>query len=589
MKSMHPLLRLIQYSAKYKAQIYSAAFFSLLNKLFDILPEVLIGVAVDIVVKQQDSVLAAFGIKNVITQIVVLGIITAIIWTLESLTQYLYSLKWCYLAQNIQHDMRIEAYAHVQKLELEYFENKAMGNVISILNDDINQLERFLNDSVNQIIQIAASTILIALIFFAISAKIALLSFLPIPLILIGSFYFRKKLAPRYLNVRNKVGGVSSKLNNNLAGIATIKSFTAETYEINQIEQLSNQYKMANQEVIILSAAITPVIRMAVMLGFLIALIYGGILTFEDKIQISSYSILIFLSQRLLWPLTYLATVIDNYQRSMASVNRVMDLINTPVNIIDGDQELAKASKGAIIFDQVTFGYQGRKSMFKRLSFAVSPGETIAFVGNTGSGKSTIVKLLLRFYEVNSGTILIDYVNIKNLSLHSLRSKIGLVSQDTLLIDGTIAENIAYGSFHATREQIIEVARLAEADKFIQFLPQGYDTHIGERGQKLSGGQRQRIALARTILKNPSILILDEATSALDNKTEAAVQHALDSVAKNRTTIVIAHRLSTVVKADKIHVLKHGQIVETGTHQQLLDQNGIYSDLWRLQLRENAE
>ncbi|MFN7094867.1 MAG: ABC transporter ATP-binding protein, partial [Burkholderiales bacterium] len=383
-------------------------------------------------------------------------------------------------------------------------------------------------------------------------------------------------------------GLVNSKLNNNLAGIATIKSFTTEQYEVTQVANLSNQYRDANKAAIVLSAAITPVIRMAVMVGFLVALIYGGILTLDGKIAISSYSILIFLSQRLLWPLTYLAGVIDTYQRAMAAANRVLDLINTPILIADGLLELPKSAPGHIKFDKVSFGYTGRKNMFQHLSFEVNPGQTIAFVGSTGSGKSTLVKLLLRFYEVKSGQILIDNLDINQLKLASLRSNISLVSQETFLIDGTIAENIAYGSFSASMEQIITVAKIADADRFINQLPQGYHTSIGERGQKLSGGQRQRIALARAILKDPAILILDEATSALDNQTESIVQQALDKVVKGRTTIVIAHRLSTIVNADKIHVLQHGKIVEAGNHETLLRNNGLYANLWRLQLREGS-
>ena len=583
---MHPLIKLLHYSGKYRKDIWLASLYSILNKLFDILPEVLIGVAVDIVVKRQHSLLSHIGITNVSEQIVVLGAITAMIWILESLFQYLYSLKWCYLAQNIQHDMRIDTYNHVQNLPMEYFENKALGNMMSILNDDINQLERFLNDGVNQILQIFISTVVITLIFFIISTKIALLTFIPIPLILLGSFYFRKKLAPRYLNVRNQAGLVNSKLNNNLSGISTIKSFATEEHEVQALNKLSTAYNNANKKAIVMSAAITPVIRMAIMVGFLISLIYGGILTLNGTIQVASYSILIFLSQRLLWPLTYLATVIDTYQRSMASINRVMDVLNTHPNIIGGNKELNSACSGAIQFDEVSFAYPLRKTLLHKLSFAVSPGETIAFVGSTGSGKSTLVKLLMRFYDVSSGSILIDYTNIKQYSLKSLRQSIGLVSQETFLIDGTIAENISYGTFNATMTEIINAAKIANIDNFIQSLADGYNTHIGERGHKISGGQRQRIALARAIIKNPAILILDEATSSLDNKTESLIQQSLEKVKQGRTTIIIAHRLSTIVNAHKIHVLAKGKIVESGTHIQLLENNGIYTDLWNLQLHE---
>lgn len=583
---MHPLLKLFRYSGKYRKDIIIASLYSLLNKSFDILPEVLIGVAVDVIVKRQDSLLAKIGIHDVKWQIVILGLFTGLTWVLESLFQYLYSLKWCYLAQHLQHDMRLDAYSHVQKLELEYFENQATGNLMAILNDDINQLERFINDGINQILQIISSTIIISIIFFMISAEVAVLSFLPMPLIVIGVFYFRKKLAPRYLSVRNSAGELNSKLNTNLSGLPIIKAFVTEIHELSQITKLSQKYADANKKAIIMSAAVTPVIRMAVMLGFLGALIYGGLLTIDGKIEVASYSILIFLSQRLLWPLTYLAQVTDMYQRSMAAINRVMGLLNAPIHIVSGPNQLMLPCRGEIEFNKVDFAYHERDKLFSDLSFNVKSGETVAFVGSTGSGKSTIVKLLLRFYSYNSGKILIDNQEITSLQLAELRQQIGLVSQDTFLIDGTIADNIAYGTFEATSEEITRVAKLAEADGFINQLPEGYNTLVGERGQKLSGGQRQRIALARAIIKNPAILILDEATSALDSQTEDLIQKAMEHVAKDRTTIVIAHRLSTIVNADKIHVLEHGRIIESGTHDELIGLNGHYANLWNLQLKE---
>lgn len=582
---MHPLIKLFRYSKKYRGDIFLATLYSLMNKIFDIFPEILIGVAVDVVVKQKDSMLAHLGIHDVITQIVCLGLFTGLIWILESSFQYLYSIKWCYLAQHLQHDMRMDAYNHIQQLELDYFENKATGNLMAVLNDDINQLERFINDGVNQIIQIVASTVIIGAIFFVISTKVAILSFMPMPLIAIGVFFFRNKLAPRYRRLRNAVGVLNAKLNTNVSGIATIKSFTTENYEANKVKEFSQEYVNANKQAILLSAAATPIIRIIIMCGFLVSLIYGGILTIDKQIAVASYSILIFLSQRLLWPLNQLGQVTDMYQRSMASINRVMELLASPIKITAGTDNLQTPCAGKIEFKEVSFAYLGREKLFDNLSLTIPAGKIVAFVGNTGSGKSTIIKLILRFYDYARGKILVDNQEIKNLRLKALRQEIGLVSQETFLIDGTIAENIAYGSFNASHEEIVLVATLVEADEFIAKLPAGYNTIIGERGQKLSGGQRQRLALARAIIKNPAILILDEATSALDNHTEDLIQKAMQMVTRGRTTIVIAHRLSTIVNADIIYVMEHGKIIETGNHQQLLAANGHYAYLWNLQLR----
>jgi ATP-binding cassette subfamily B protein len=294
--------------------------------------------------------------------------------------------------------------------------------------------------------------------------------------------------------------------------------------------------------------------------------------------------VLVFLTQRLLWPLTRLGETLDQYQRAMASTTRVMNLLDTPIEMHPGDIPLPVTQvRGELEFNDVSFAYQGRTPVIENLSLHIPAGKTIAIVGSTGSGKSTLVKLLLRLYEVHSGTITLDGIEIHKLQLRDLRRAIGLVSQDVFLFHGTVKENIAYGSFDATLAEVMAAAEIAEAHEFINRLPQGYDTIVGERGQKLSGGQQQRIAIARAILKNPPVLILDEATSAVDNETEAAIQRSLEKITKNRTTIAIAHRLSTVRNADCIYVMEYGKLVEQGRHEELLEQQGIYASLWRVQ------
>jgi ATP-binding cassette subfamily B protein len=596
MPPIHPLKKLLSYAGAYKRDFRLAALYSFLNKFFDILPEVLIGVAVDIVVNGDKSflakkVLGGFGITDTWHQLMLLGALNALIWGGESWFEYLLSIKWRKLAQNLQHDLRLDTYSHVQKLEMAYFENQRTGNLMSILNEDINQMERFLNGGANQIIQVVCSSIMVSAVFFALQPSLAVISLLPVPAILFGAFWFQKRLAPRYAEVREAAGDVSARLNNNLLGLATIKAFATESFETQHIAQASDAYRTANQRAIAISAAITPVIRMAILAGFTATLVYGGWLTLHGDLAVGAYSVLVFLTQRLLWPLTGLADVADMYQRSMSAIDRAMNLLNTPINIsYEGAHLAAQQVRGELRFEEVQFSYDKNNEIatLKNINLTIPAGKTIAFVGSTGSGKSTLVKLLLRFYSAQSGRILLDDQAIDELNLQDLRRSIGYVAQDSFLTDGTIADNIAYGVSGVSEEAIADAAKAAEATEFIQKFPLGFATQIGERGQKLSGGQRQRLALARAILKNPPILILDEATSAVDNETEAAIQRSLDIVSRNRTTIVIAHRLSTIRHADCIHVMESGEIIESGTHDQLLALNGGYASLWRLQTGEKA-
>ena len=583
-KPVHPLQQLLKYGRRYRLKTWLASICSFLNKLFDLAPPALIGIAVDVVVKQQDSILAQWGIKDVFWQLAIITGLSAIIWALESIFEYAYDYLWRNLAQDIEHDLRLEAYSHLQELELAYFEERSTGGLISILNDDINQLERFLDGGANEVIQVMTTVIVIGAAFFAASPAVAVLSMLPIPLIIWGSIAFQNRLAPLYTDVREKVSFLNGQLSNNLSGITTIKSFTSEDYETGRIETQSEAYRQSNRKAIVLSAAFIPLIRIVIFLGFIATLFLGGLEVVAGRLSVGTYSVLVFLTQRLLWPLTRLGDTMDRYQRAMASTNRVMNLLDTPIAIRTGDIRLPVSSiKGALEFKNVTFYYNQRKPILQYFSLTLAAGKTTAIVGATGSGKSTLVKLILRLYEVQYGQIYLDGIELTSLNLKDLRRAIGLVSQDVFLFHGTVAENIAYGSFEASNREIVNAAKIAEADEFIAQLPDGYKTIVGERGQKLSGGQRQRIAIARAVLKNPPILILDEATSAVDNETEAAIQRSLERITKNRTTIAIAHRLSTVRNADCIFVMDEGRVIESGQHEQLLEHDGVYASLWRVQ------
>ena len=590
MASPSPLQRLLRTLQPHRRLVWLAASCSVLNKLFDLAPPVLIGLAVDVVVQQNDSWLAALGVVTVPGQLGVLAVLSFLIWSAESLVEYLYALLWRNLAQRVQHELRLEAYDHLQRLQMGFFEASSSGRLLTILNDDINQLERFLDHGANELLQLITTVLAVGGAMVWLSPTVAGVSFLPIPVILWGSLHFQRRLQPRYQEVRERAGDLASRLANNLGGMLTIKSYAAEPWELERLRADSEAYRLSNRRAIRLSAAFIPLIRFAILFAFLAILVIGGLQAWRGAIAVGTYSFLVFITQRLLWPLTSLGRTLDDYQRAMASTQRVLDLIDTPIAIPSGDRPLPLGQvRGAIRFEAVDFAYPGRDPLLRQFSLEIPAGSTLGIVGATGSGKSTIVKLLLRLYELQGGAIRLDGQPVDQLQLADLRRAIGLVSQEVFLFHGTVAENIAYGSFDAPRQAIERAAQLAEASRFIEALPQGYDTVVGERGQRLSGGQRQRIALARAILKNPPVLILDEATAAVDNETEAAIQRSLDLITAERTTLVIAHRLSTVRHADRIVVMEQGRIVESGSHEQLIQAGGAYVNLWRVQAGLRAD
>jgi ATP-binding cassette, subfamily B, bacterial len=413
------------------------------------------------------------------------------------------------------------------------------------------------------------------------------LAFVPIPVIIAGSLIYQQRLEPRYAKVRRAAGAIGDTLTNGIGGIATIKAFSAEAREVARVEAESSHYQRVNRDAIRLSTAFRPLIRTAVLAGFTMTLLVGGRAALRGELAIGLFSVLVYMTQRLLWPLTDLGETLDLYQRAMASCRRIFGLMEAQPTILAGTRALPDPVRGTIRFEAVSFRYASSpEEVVSDVSFEVPAGETHAVVGATGSGKSTLVKLLLRLYEPTAGRITIDGHPIDELTFASLRHALGFVAQDVFLFQGTVRDNLTYGRPDATDEQVRWAAELAEAHEFIEAMPLGYDTVVGERGQKLSGGQRQRLTLARAIVRDPAILVLDEATSAVDNETEAAIQRSIDHVSSDRTTIVIAHRLSTVRHADRIHVMERGRIIESGTHDQLVAHGGLYAALWRVQTGE---
>jgi ATP-binding cassette, subfamily B, bacterial len=537
-----------------------------------------------VVVRGRQSVLAGLGLPDPRQQLMVLAAITFVVWLLESLFEYLYGVLWRNLAQTVQHELRLEAYRHVQDLDLAFFEDRSTGNLTAVLNDDVNQLERFLDRGAVELIQVTTTVLVVGTAFFAAAPGVAWMAMLPMPFVVWGSVAFQRRLEPLYAAVRERAGNVAARLASNLSGITTIKAYAAEGHETARIVADSEDYRAANRRAIAYSSAFVPLIRVLILIGFTCTLVFGGLRVLDGVLAVGTYSFLVYITQRLLWPLTRLGETLDLYQRAMASTARVMALLDTPIVAHPGTAELpAGRVRGEVELRGVTFAYAGRDPVLRDFSLRIPAGETIAVVGPTGSGKSTLVKLLLRLYETGGGAITLDGTDLREVRLADLRRAIGLVSQHTFLFPGTVRDNIAYGTFAASDAEVERAARFAEAHEFISELPQGYHTLVGERGQKLSGGQAQRIAIARAILKDPPLLVLDEATSAVDNETEAAIQRSLAQVSRGRTTLAIAHRLSTVRHAHRIYVMERGAVIESGTHDELLASNGMYAALWRVQ------
>jgi len=576
------LKNLYLYSKEQETKVRRGILYSILNKLFDLAPPVLIGIAIDIVVEGSDSFLGSLGIEDRRQQLIVLAFLTFIIWALESTFDYVAAVTWRNISQDVEHSLRTDTFRNVLGLDLQYFENKSSGRLMAVLNDDVNQLEKFLDTGANKLLQTLTTVVVIGGTFLYISPLIAIFAFIPIPIIIFGSFKFTKTIASRYTRIRNAIETLNANLSNSLSGVLTVKSFNREEKEFNRILTSSTEVKSANYHAIKLSAAFIPIIRIAILFGFTATLLIGGFMALDGEINVAMYSVLLFITQRLLWPLTELGDTFDLYQRAMASFKRINALKNTQPDIQNGSIEAGSIEK-IIALEDVNFSYVDNFPVLNNVSINIKKGSTTAIVGSTGSGKSTLIKLLLRLYDVKAGKIKFDDIDIKDLNIHSLRKTIGLVSQDIFLFEGTVFENIAYGNLEASNGDIWKAAKLSESDEFINLLPNKEDTIVGERGQKLSGGQRQRISIARAILKNPEILILDEATSAVDNETEAAIQRSLDTLKEGRTVIAIAHRLSTIRNADIIYVLEKGQIVESGTHEELVKLKKVYANLWDVQ------
>lgn len=585
-----PMMRLFRYLRNYKKEVGVSIFATITNKLFDMMPPFLTAWMIDSVSGNVPAWIPRWtGLSDLWDVAIFISILTIVIFGFESFFEWMFKRGFMRLAQRVQHDLRLDAYNTMQNREIAYFEEQRTGNLMSMLNNDVNQLERFLNGSFKDIFQLIVLVIFAGWALFSYSWELGAISMASIPFIIWGSFLYQRKIEPHYQKVRVTVGELSNRLENNISGISVIKSFTAEAYETQRVIESSKNYRDANFAAIQWNALYVPLIRMVIVFGYASALLLGcyWVINGMNDFTIGSLAFVAMMLERLLWPITRLGDVFDQYERAKASSRRIFGLIDAQNQITDPvTPQTLPTSIGTIHLKNISFWYKKGQNILDNISLNIQKGQTIGIAGPTGGGKTTLIKLLLRLYDVKSGSIELEGIDIKNLTLKNLRQNIGFVSQEVYLFHGSIKENIAYGMPHATESEIIQAAKKAQLHDFIAGLPATYDTVVGERGVKLSGGQRQRLSIARAILKDAPILILDEATSAVDTETERAIQQNLHQLTAGKTALIIAHRLSTIRHADKIIVLKNGQISESGTHTDLLETDGVYADLWKVQIGE---
>ncbi len=607
-KIENPMKRLFaEYGVRYWWAAAIGITGSIVARVLDLLPPIFLAVAIDSIFGDREytsafpggsgQLVEPFVPEGQLDQLYFTVALLAGIFITAALFHWIRNWGFNYFAQHIQHDIRSDTYDKMQDLNMQFFADKQTGEMMSILSNDANRLERFLNDGMNSLFRLSVMVVGIGVILFAWNWQLALITMAPVPLIALFTYFFVKIIQPRYARVRSTVGKLNSRLENNLGGIKVIKSSVTERYESGRVSDVSWDYLDANWEAIRIRIKFFPGLQLLSGLGFTITFLVGGYWVLvgppgplSGSLSTGVFTSFIIYSQRFIWPMAQFGQIINMYQRARASAARIFGLMDEPDRLPQPpDAPDLEVDEGEVVYDDVSFGYDEDETIVEDIDFTVESGETLALVGPTGAGKSTILKLLLRMYDVNEGAIRIDGQDLREVDLASLRRSIGYVSQDTYLFFGTVEENIKYGTFDADHEEVVEAAKMAEAHAFIENLPDGYDTEVGERGVKLSGGQRQRLSIARAILKDPDILILDEATSDVDTETEMLIQRSLDKLTEDRTTFAIAHRLSTIKDADKILVLEGGRIVERGEHDELLENDGLYAHLWGVQAGEIDE
>jgi ATP-binding cassette subfamily B protein len=525
------------------------------------------------------------SVKTEESSVGLLGLLTAASNTAEWFVKHRQRQLWKELASNVEHELRTRAFMHIESLDTAFFDRQSAGQLQSVLSDDISSIGRFLEHGPSNAIQAFVTAILSLASITVLSPSIALVVALPAGGVVLLSRYFQRQIGPLYGEFAKDSANLNKQLANSLSGVATIKSFTAEQREAERTWEISDKRRLSYGRAAAASSKNASFVHgMVYSTVAAAAITLGAMGVSRGSLSSKSFQAIAQLVPRFFGAISQIDDIYDSYLTAGLSAQRVLSLFDAQPSIRDGNHSLpSQAVRGNIAFHEVSFGYQEGAEILRNVSLKIGPGETVGIVGATGAGKTTIAKLLLRFYDVGKGMVTVDGIDVRDVPVGDLRQAVGFVSQDVYLFDGTVYDNIAYGRPGTSLEQVIEAAKAAEAHEFIMRLPNGYHSRVGERGQLLSMGQRQRISIARVVIKSAPIIILDEATASVDNETEAAIHRSIERVAMGRSMIIIAHRLSTIRNSNRIYVIDDGNVVEQGTHDELLVGGGLYASLWNVQ------
>ena len=613
----HPMVKLVGYAAPYWLRLLVGILAAFCTRFARLVPPIIVAAAIDRVVLSsgEPGLLTDAGLLPPgeivgeaarIAFLQRLVVIAAIAYLIRSAARFASRYLLQSSAQKIQRDLRNDTYDHLQHLSLSFFANHQTGGMMSILNSDINRLESFLNTEFRQLIRVVATVGGIAVILYTYSPKLALIALAPVPVIGVASGFFLTWIEPRYRSIRQTVSRLNTRLENNLSGAPVIKAFDRYDFERRRVTEQSQEYHDEKVAALRIRRAFFAGLRLLTGIVFVLILYVAGMDFItnpegEAALSAGAFTAFFLYIRRLYSPMRRVGKSANKYQLAKSSAERVFGLLGQEPAVTDPEDPYEpKRVDGSVEFDGVTFGYGDEPPVVRDVSLDVPDGATVGLAGATGAGKSTLLKLLPRFHDVDAGAVRVDGVDVREYGLQSLRSEIAIVEQQPYLFSGTVAENVAYGDREVldaeqsdatareagretARDRVRDAAAAAQAHEFIRDLPEGYDTQIGERGIKLSGGQRQRVAIARALLNDPEIIIFDEATSDVDTETEDRIQESIEQLVADRTAFVIAHRLSTIRDADRIVVMDDGEIVERGSHEDLLATAGDYAALWDAQ------